>query len=542
MDLVGTRIGGYAITRLLSDEGGMGTVWEAQHGLSGKRAVVKVIRAELLPRPEMVERFLREGQAGMQLKHERLIEIYDVAQLADGRPYILMEFLDGGDLERYLAGYEKLCPEDALRVIAQIADGLRVLHAAGIVHRDLKPSNVYLVGDNVKILDFGLAKVPTTAGNRLTYAGFMAGSAYYVAPEQIFDFANADGRADVFALAMIAVRMLAGRLPFATAEDAGQPSQQVIMRALDRQRETPHLARLLLEREAPRDMPAGWIDDLERGIAFDVGARFQRPHDLPLALADKLPGGEDIVRAVARSLHSQADPSDPTRKHAGDRPLTAVLARGVPPPAPPPTGPTTHGAAAGAVTSGPAVPTRRRFILPAVGGLAVLAAGALVVHRLGTGRDRSAAAPAPAAPLALDTSSTPLALDAGSAAPPEVEPQFHRVRIEAVPPGATIAVDGEDLGTSPAVTSVAGGATIRVRAELAGHEPAEQVLHITEPQTLRLVLVAAAIPEVASPSREPERRRSARRARAGDGAPPPESDSEQPAPRRTNIGGAVGPR
>ncbi|MCA9673989.1 MAG: protein kinase, partial [Myxococcales bacterium] len=103
MDLLGTRIGGYVVHRLLSDAGGMGTVWEARHHLEPKRrAVVKIIRPELLPRVDMVERFLREAVAGMQVKHRHLVEIYDVAQLPDGRPYILMEFLDGGDLEGYL--------------------------------------------------------------------------------------------------------------------------------------------------------------------------------------------------------------------------------------------------------------------------------------------------------------------------------------------------------------------------------------------------------------------------------------------------------
>lgn len=559
MDLVGTRIGGYVVHRLLSDAGGMGTVWEARHHLEPKRrAVVKIIRPELLPRVDMVERFLREAVAGMQVKHRHLVEIYDVAQLPDGRPYILMEFLDGGDLEGYLASYQKLSAEDALRVLAQIADGLEVLHAAGIVHRDLKPSNVFLVEGEarlVKIVDFGLAKAPSSTGARLTHAGFVAGSPYYVAPEQVVDFAGVDGRADVYALSMIAVRMIAGRLPYAVD---GSNVSNPLLAALNHQRDNPFLARQVLELEAGQDVPHAWFPILERGIAVHVDARIQRVRELVFALADELPDGERIVRAVAGDLYQRASPVDATRKNASDRPPTAVLTVGAPPPAPPLTGShgtTTHGAAAGAIearTAAPARASRRWVVTVATVGLAVGAVAAIGL----TSRGRDSAAPAGEAPGVPSSSAPGTDIRAEQPSSPPPAPALRRVRIETEPSGATVSLDGEILGPAPAVAALPEGSSVLVRAEMAGHAPTEQRIVVAEGAIARLELAAAV--DAGVPVRDrPEatavekRRRSTARTRT-DGKTTEDSTTgrtdgaakgEVAQPGRTlDLGTAAGPR
>ncbi len=557
MDLVGTRIGGYVVHRLLSDAGGMGTVWEARHHLEPKRrAVVKIIRPELLPRVDMVERFLREAVAGMQVKHRHLVEIYDVAQLPDGRPYILMEFLDGGDLEGYLASYQKLSAEDALRILAQIADGLEVLHAAGIVHRDLKPSNVFLVEGEarlVKIVDFGLAKAPSSTGARLTHAGFVAGSPYYVAPEQVVDFAGVDGRADVYALSMIAVRMIAGRLPYAVD---GSNVSNPLLAALNHQRDNPFLARQVLELEAGQDVPHAWFPILERGIAVHVDARIQRVRELVFALADELPDGERIVRAVAGDLYHRASPIDATRKNASDRPPTAVLTVGAPPPAPPLTsshGTTTHGAAAGAIearTAAPARASRRWVVTVAAVGLAVGAVAAIGL----TSRGRDSAAPdgeASASPSLPGPGSDIRAAEPPSSPPPA--PALRRVRIETEPSGATVSLDGEILGPAPAVAALPEGSSVLVRAELAGHAAAERRIVVAEGAVARLelaVLADAGVPAVDRPepaATEKRGRTSSRSRKDADVKPEPEGrgDAKRGGPESSktlDLGTAAGPR
>lgn len=548
MDLRGTKIGGYIVHALLSDKGGMGTVWEARHQLEPeRRAVVKVIRPELLPRPEMVERFKREAIAGMRVSHRRLVQIYDVDQLADGRPYILMEFLDGGDLETHLASYVKLNAEDTLRIAAQIVDGLEALHEKGIVHRDLKPSNVFLLGEDrsVKIVDFGLAKAPTGGGGpRLTYAGYMAGSPYYVAPEQVADFAGTDSRADVYALGMMIIRMLAGRLPYEFPEDGYNGVAQVLLAALDRQRTNPYLARQALEVGASADVPPGWFDILERSIAMHVEARVQRARELIFALADLLPGGDGIVRAET-SLYEKASPTDATRRNPSGYPAPAHAV---------PTTPTrtTHGEGAGEVGRGTssAAPRRRTLVAVLAGAGVAAAVIAAVIAQLG----RDSSAPESPATEAAPSTTAPTA----TVPPP---PALARVRLETTPPGATIIIDGEPLGPSPAIAALPQGSTIAVRAELAGYEPTEKAVTVAE-GTFRLelrALVDAGVPIVVESQPEPAKKESPRRRRrvtkprdsegtvttevpskadATAKEPPPETKRKRP----PDLGQAAGPR
>lgn len=551
MDLCGTRIGGYVIRSLLSDSGGMGTVWAASHHLEPRRrAVVKVIRAELLPRVDLVERFLREAIAGMQVKHPRLVEIYDVAQLADGRPYILMEFLDGGDLEAYVASFQRFTADDTLRIVAQVAEGLEVLHGAGIVHRDLKPSNVFLVeGESrvVKIVDFGLAKAPSNSGERLTHHGFVAGSPYYVAPEQVTDFRSADSRADVYALAMITVRMVAGRLPYAA--DSDREASNPLVAALMRQRDNPYLARQVLEVEAAPDVPPAWFEHLERGIAISPDARWPRARDLVFALADALPEGPAIVKAVARSLYENAAPTDATRKNPTGTPATAVHSIGAPPPAPSTgTGPTTHTAAAGAVErqDHPASRRARTAVTLVVGGVVAAGLAVVAVSALDRGTNSSNGNRTPA----------PVLVDEQPTAPP-APTALVRVRIAAEPAGAVLAVDGEPLGQSPAVVALPAGSVVEVRADLAGYVSKTERLTVAEGTSVSITLIpepivdAGTVPTAATRAPPRTKPRPAPR-RERDQPTPSERTKVEQAPTSTSssesqskapdLGHAAGPR
>ncbi|HSU38816.1 MAG TPA: serine/threonine-protein kinase, partial [Polyangiaceae bacterium] len=144
-------------------EGGMGIVCRATHVALETPVAIKLIRPDFKDDVEFVRRFLNEARRAAALKSDRIARVHDVGQLDSGEPYLVMELLEGIELERYLLQHGPLAPIDAVNVALQLCEGLAEAHAAGIVHRDIKPSNAFLVrrADGrfaVKILDFGISK------------------------------------------------------------------------------------------------------------------------------------------------------------------------------------------------------------------------------------------------------------------------------------------------------------------------------------------------------------------------------------------------
>jgi serine/threonine-protein kinase len=223
--LVGQVIAGRYHIEALIGEGGMGAVYRAQHTGMKKRLAVKVLHPEMLGLNEAVERFEREAIAGAHIEHPNVAAATDFGKLEDGSYFLALELLEGEHLRKHIER-GPLKPARALRIARQIALALRAVHALGIVHRDLKPDNVMLVrkdreSEIVKILDFGIAKVPvdTLAATRpgfvpqLTKSGMAYGTPEYMAPEQALG-EEIDGRVDLYALGVILYEMLAGARPF----------------------------------------------------------------------------------------------------------------------------------------------------------------------------------------------------------------------------------------------------------------------------------------------------------------------------------------
>jgi serine/threonine protein kinase len=219
--LLGKTIAGrLRITELLG-EGAMAYVYLAEHLALGKKFAVKVLRQNLLDEPELVERFRREARAASRLSHPSIVYIADFGQAEDGRPYLVMENVDGPSvrqaIEDALPGV--LPVPRVLQLLEQVADALAVAHDAGVIHRDLKPDNLRLTTDHlgeerVKVLDFGLAKIVTGEDwDTITKAGQVFGTPPYMSPEQI-QGADLDTRTDLYSLGVIAFELLSGRLPF----------------------------------------------------------------------------------------------------------------------------------------------------------------------------------------------------------------------------------------------------------------------------------------------------------------------------------------
>jgi len=196
--------------------GGMGAIFRAEHVHLRKDVAVKVLRPDLTASPDLVERFRREAEIAATLAHENIVRVTDFGRSPEGWLFLAMELLEGESLFDRLRREGPLRPEMAVPILVQVCRGLEAAHQRGVIHRDLKPENVFLVGDEwpvVKILDFGIAKITDPGAASETQSGMVVGTPEYLAPEQAMGSA-VDSRTDVYAVGLIAWRMLAGRHPF----------------------------------------------------------------------------------------------------------------------------------------------------------------------------------------------------------------------------------------------------------------------------------------------------------------------------------------
>jgi eukaryotic-like serine/threonine-protein kinase len=201
-------------------EGGMGTVWVADHLALRTQVVVKFIASALKDSKEAIERFSREAAAAAQVKSPHVVQTFDHGITQNGHPYIVMELLEGRDLGALLER-EGRCSKDLVTaIVGQLARALDRAHERGIVHRDIKPGNIFLCEDGradvfVKLLDFGIAKgVEVPVIDSGTKTGAMIGSPFYMSPEQILGSKNIDHRSDLWSVGIVVYEALTGKKPF----------------------------------------------------------------------------------------------------------------------------------------------------------------------------------------------------------------------------------------------------------------------------------------------------------------------------------------
>jgi eukaryotic-like serine/threonine-protein kinase len=219
------RIPGYEVEAVLG-HGGMGIVYKVRDLRLHRCVALKMLLAGAYAGAEEKGRFSREAEALARLRHANIVQVHDVGDL-DGRPYFMMEFVEGGSLSQHLAGMPQPA-RAAAALVATLAEAVQMAHQSGIVHRDLKPANILLTADGTpKITDFGLAR-PMEGGSGLTLSGIPMGTPSYMAPEQAQGQRDAIGPAtDVYALGGILYEMLTGRPPF-RAETAAATLQQML--------------------------------------------------------------------------------------------------------------------------------------------------------------------------------------------------------------------------------------------------------------------------------------------------------------------------
>jgi serine/threonine-protein kinase len=220
-DLVGTVLADrYRILKKLG-EGGMGSVYLAEHTTINKRLAIKVLSPEYSHKQDLVDRFLQEARAASMIEQENVVEITDFGSTPGGSVFFAMEFLNGEDLAGTIKREGPL-PWSRVRVMMlQVCTALSAAHAAGIIHRDMKPENCYRIkrGSNedfIKVLDFGIAKVQSDEGDGgkgLTRTGMIFGTPEYMSPEQAKG-EKVDHRVDIYAAGVILYELLTGRVPF----------------------------------------------------------------------------------------------------------------------------------------------------------------------------------------------------------------------------------------------------------------------------------------------------------------------------------------
>lgn len=217
---IGKLIGDkYKIEEILG-AGGFSTVYKAEQSGLRRTVAIKILNAEFVAKPDKIRRFQHEAEMISTLVHSNVATVYDYGVLAEGQPYLVMEYAPGKTLAAVLCECKVMPPERAVEIFIQVCDGVIAAHGKGLIHRDLKPANIVLLQsdddvDRVKILDFGLAKVISEeAGQRenLTLTGEVLGTPAYMAPEQCMG-AAVDARTDIYCFGCVMYEVLAGRLP-----------------------------------------------------------------------------------------------------------------------------------------------------------------------------------------------------------------------------------------------------------------------------------------------------------------------------------------
>ncbi|WP_394847547.1 serine/threonine protein kinase [Pendulispora brunnea] len=428
----GTVVAGkYRVDRVIGT-GGMGFVVAATHLQLEQKVALKFLRNESMDNPEVVERFLREARASVRLRGEHVARVHDVGVHDDGRPFMVMEYLEGDDLSRTLKVRGPLSVEETVDYMLQVCEALAEAHALGIVHRDLKPANLFLTRTPaglplIKVLDFGISKANPlgdagTSAPSITSSASMLGSPGYMAPEQMRSSRDVDARSDIWSIGIILFRLVSGHVPF-HGDTLGDLLHKVMSEP------TPSL------RTHCPNLPPGFEQVVEKCLMKQRIDRYANLAELATALAPF--AGVDSARLSAHRVAmvlSGAGVSRPSLPSAGTPAAPAVSANQA----------TTNGTGTTrAAWTGTGSDKRRLTKLSA--GIAVTAmvatlaaVGAVIGAFVVRGRGMSPAA------AAADVSSTMVSASAASASAPSIAPLPTPAELKEIPaivqsaPSATV--------------------------------------------------------------------------------------------------------
>jgi serine/threonine-protein kinase len=432
--------GKYRIERVLG-QGGMGVVVAAMHMQLNQRVAIKLLLEGATD--EVVERFQREARAAVRLKCQHVARVIDVGELPNGAPYMVMEYLEGNDLQQIVRASGALSVPDAVLYMLHACEAIGEAHSIGIVHRDLKPANLFLTRaadgtSAVKVLDFGISKTAEAEGSEgegmsLTKTTAVLGSPLYMSPEQMKSARSADARSDIWSLGAILYELLTGGVPF----NAMTFTELVLMVNMEVPRSIA-----TIRNDVPPALEAAVLKCLEK----KPDNRFANVAELAFALAPYGPP-QALASAdrVARTLEAAG--------LASTGPRSLGMARTEPAP----------GGSITALSSSAATPTEapaRGRLVPIVGAIAAIAIGASVAFFL-TSRPPDPRPPVDAAHAAAIDSAplAPVASVASNPAPvatPTVTPLAAVPTAPTTAPSASVApprpvVPGKLVTAPPAI-------------------------------------------------------------------------------------------
>ncbi|HET9454537.1 MAG TPA: protein kinase [Gemmatimonadaceae bacterium] len=347
-DLVGSIVADrYRVTQKLG-EGGMGSVYLAEHVKMGRKCAVKVMNPGMASDPDAISRFNREAANASRINHPNVCAVYDFGETSDGVIYLAMEYIEGPSLTKVIEELGALPALRAADITRQAAEALAVAHDMGIVHRDLKPDNIMIAksrdgGDIVKVVDFGIAKAGNAENQKVTKTGMVVGTPEYMSPEQLSGD-KLDGRSDTYSLALVAFNMFTGKLPF-----PGDSLQETMVARLTDRPKT------LTEMKSDVAWPESVQTVMDKALARSAADRYQSAAEF----------GRELMAAVAAMPESAAT----NAFTAVMTPVSAPVAKKTTPI------PATRVNTPTPVVSSPGVPERKR----SSAGLIGIAATVLVV-------------------------------------------------------------------------------------------------------------------------------------------------------------------
>lgn len=513
------KIDKYQILSVLG-KGAMGVVYHAYDPVVKRDVALKFLSSLGSEETELISRFEREARLAGGLRHPNIVTIYDLGHY-EGRPYIVMEYIVGKDLQTVIKQKQELTFEQKVEVILQICKGLEAAHQKGIIHRDIKPANIRLQEDNtVKIMDFGIARM---GASELTRSGYIIGTLQYMSPEQISGD-QLDPRTDIFSTGVISYELFTFINPFNgehtvdimyrilntrpqpiqnLPEEHGTELNQIIMRALEKNRE--------LRFPTAKEMG----QDLEEYLFYLKSLKFRRKTGARVegsttqVLPPESPVQPESPAASAATTIGPPQPQTPptalmNQGPVGARPDTPIPASmpsdiqslptfhlptpnfGVPEPEKVPrTGlGANYSETAQVLMKQPTFWQEKKFfILGAIVALlfigGVFYTGSLRKESTNASNQPTSQVPSPNA-----TSTIPK--------PPEqVKPPAapsHPIKVESQPAGATILLDGESLGKTPSVIKISDDKQHEVSLQLDGYQPVKQTVDAKSPQALTLSL------------------------------------------------------
>jgi len=303
----GAVVGDFLIDELVA-EGGCGAVYRARHLASGEQAAIKVLHRQHAADGNMVKRFRREALAVQRIGHPGVVAIREVGALHDGRPFCVMDWLEGQDLGFELAGRGRLSPGEILDVAEQVGAALAAAHACGVVHRDIKAANVMVRRDQERarytLIDFGIAKWAAPGEQATVTFATLLGTPQAMAPEQIRG-EQVDARTDVYAFGVLLFQLATGRFPF-SGSDAAEIEEQHLVSPPPRPGEL-----------AP--VPAGFDAVVLRALEKRPGDRHPGMAELLVELRAALSGRPGAARTSVGVLVSGDEESDALLDRASER-------------------------------------------------------------------------------------------------------------------------------------------------------------------------------------------------------------------------------